>query len=465
VTAYLLSPLLPIGLAGDAEPHPGFAFDATAILLGALATALIVGAAATIPAWRSASVARGRARASADAQPSAIASALRRSAAPVTVATGVRMALEPGRGRTSVPVRTTVAGAVLAVAALATALVFGSSLDHLLATPNLYGVTWDARLSSPTSNDVSQSLPLLATDRRVEDVAVGFTGFAVDVGNTRLEGVAIRATKGDLLMPVPIQGRAPEQPDEVMLGTRTIKDLHTRIGGTLTAALGGTGKTSTFRVVGVGVFPPLDDSLTLGKGVATTVDALMSALPAGSPVPSYDSAFLRFAPGVDKPAAIGDLDTEVTASGETVTVPQKPVDLVNFGRVQELPLVLSALLGALAAATLAHLLATSVRRRRRDLALLKTLGFVPRQVRWTVAWQASTLAVASLVVGVPIGIVAGRFVWTAFGHQLGILPAPSIGVVRLAALAVGTVIVANLVALLPGRVAAHTRPAEILRSE
>ena len=42
---------------------------------------------------------------------------------------------------------------------------------------------------------------------------------------------------------------------------------------------------------------------------------------------------------------------------------------------------------------LALTLIASVRRRRRDLALLKTLGFTTRQLAATIAWQASVIAV------------------------------------------------------------------------
>src|SRR5512132_3144824 len=53
--------------------------------------------------------------------------------------------------------------------------------------------------------------------------------------------------------------------------------------------------------------------------------------------------------------------------------------------------------------TMAHTLITSVQRRRRDLAVLKTLGFVRGQVAATIAWQATTFAVVALCLGLPFG--------------------------------------------------------------
>jgi ABC-type lipoprotein release transport system permease subunit len=174
---------------------------------------------------------------------------------------------------------------------------------------------------------------------------------------------------------------------------------------------------------------------------------------------------VRFGPGVDKTQAIAELDRSASAAGAAVLPPDKPVDLVNFGRVKNLPAVLGALVGGLAVATLAHLLVTSTRRRRHDLAILKTLGFAPAEVRRAVAWQATTLAVLAVVVGVPLSIGVGRWAWLLFAHQLGIVAAPSVSLVAVVGLMAATVVVANLVAALPGRAAARLHPARVLRSE
>ena len=56
-------------------------------------------------------------------------------------------------------------------------------------------------------------------------------------------------------------------------------------------------------------------------------------------------------------------------------------------------------------------LIASVRRRRRDLALLKTLGFTERQLAATVAWHATTAVAIGVVFGVPLGVAVGRWLW------------------------------------------------------
>src|SRR5205807_5162200 len=60
---------------------------------------------------------------------------------------GVRMALEPGQGRTAVPVRSALAGTALAVALVVTTLTFASSLHTLVSTPALYGWNWSYLLN------------------------------------------------------------------------------------------------------------------------------------------------------------------------------------------------------------------------------------------------------------------------------------------------------------------------------
>lgn len=108
---------------------------------------------------------------------------------------------------------------------------------------------------------------------------------------------------------------------------------------------------------------------------------------------------------------------------------------------------------------------TAVRRRRRDLALLKTLGFTRRQVTGSVAWQATTFAALALLFGVPIGVVVGRWVWTALADNLGTVAQPIVPLLALVVSAPVVLLIANVAAFVPGRIAARLRPATVLRSE
>lgn len=103
------------------------------------------------------------------------------------------------------------------------------------------------------------------------------------------------------------------------------------------------------------------------------------------------SFFVRLDPASDRRAAVGQLQREFP----NTVVPLKQPDLMNLERVGYLPGLLAGLVALLALGTVAHALVTSVRRRRRDLAVLKTLGFVRGQVSQTVAWQATTFALVA----------------------------------------------------------------------
>ena len=144
---------------------------------------------------------------------------------------------------------------------------------------------------------------------------------------------------------------------------------------------------------------------------------------------------------------------------------QKPSDIRSYERVRSTPIALAVLLAVISAVTVGHALVTSVRRRRRDFALLKTLGFTRRQVSTTVAWQATTVGVVALLVGVPLGLVLGRWAWTTLADSLGTVAEPIVPALAVLAAIPVVLVLVNLVAFAPGRVAARLRPATVLRAE
>ena len=103
-----------------------------------------------------------------------------------------------------------------------------------------------------------------------------------------------------------------------------------------------------------------------------------------------------------------------------MTTDQRPSDIQNYTGLRDTPLILGAVLALLAVGTLAHVLLTGVRRRRRDLAVLKTLGLLRSQLLRVVSWQASALAATALLVGLPVGLLAGRRAWALFAGSVGV---------------------------------------------
>jgi ABC-type lipoprotein release transport system permease subunit len=130
-----------------------------------------------------------------------------------------------------------------------------------------------------------------------------------------------------------------------------------------------------------------------------------------------------------------------------------------------MPVILAGGVATGAVAGLGLALVASVRRRRRDLALLKTLGFTRRQLATTVAWQSTVVAIVGLVIGVPLGIAVGRWLWIVFARELSAVPDPVIPAASVLLAAVAALALANLVAALPGRSAARTPAALLLRAE
>jgi hypothetical protein len=465
--AVVASPLMPIGSARIAEPHPGMSVDPLVIGVGATVTLLGVLALAAWPLWKSAGAAR-RAAVVSSATPSLVARIAARPGFSPPLTTGMRLALEPGRGATEVPVRSSLLSVSLAIAALASALTFGACLNHLLATPRLYGWNWDAHITTNSENtDVSKALRVLQADPRIQDVALVDTP-PVLLGDARtglrFDIVGLQQIKGSI-SPVVIDGHAPTRADEVALGAKTLRDARARIGSTVLLQITAIeGKTVPMRVVGTVVVPPNSDSARLGAGAIMTIEAERTMIPPEIQVPPLTDAYLRFAPGTDKKEELRRLERSI-GSDYDILLPFRPSDLVNFGQVQELPLLLAGLVALLAAATLAHTLITSIRRRRRDLAILKMLGFVPRQVRSAVAWQATTFVSVALLIGLPLGIAIGRVVWTVFAHQIGTVVEQVTPFLPLLLTIPGAIVLANVIAAVPAVIAARMKPAVVLRSE
>lgn len=471
----LSSPLFPIGPARLAEPNPGFSVNPAILGIGFVGTLGLLLAVTAIPAWRAASApagVAGLAEVARSERRSRLADAASRLGLPPTTAAGLRMALEPGHGRTAVPVRSAIVGLVGAIATVTAAFSFGTNLNRLVTTPRLYGWNWNVTADASFGSLPKEgALDLLGSDRSVQAFAGGNYG-DVTINGLQIPAVGIDPLKGSVF-PTLIEGRRPVGPNEIVLGTSTLRSIHRSVGETVKAQVNGS--TLDMRVVGRAVFPFFGrGSFTptgLGEGAATTASLFPPLkFPGGPSGPSYNFYLVRFAPTADAARAGDRLRNQLFSVCRRgiecdFRTAQPPTDITNYARIKATPLLLAGLLALLGVAMIAHALATSVRRRRRDLAILKTLGFVRRQVSATVAWQATTFAAIALLIGIPLGIGAGRWVWTLFAEQLGVPPEPrvTLSVVLLAIPA--TMLVANLVAALPGRIASRMHPAAVLRTE
>ena len=129
---------------------------------------------------------------------------------------------------------------------------------------------------------------------------------------------------------------------------------------------------------------------------------------------------------------------------------QRPAQIINYGSLGTTPMLLGAALAAGAVSALGITLVTSVRRRRRDLAILKTLGFTGRQLATAVSVQAGVAAVIGCAIGIPAGIALGRVLWDLFAGEISAVPYPTVPVGTIAAIGLVAIVLAVLIATIPG---------------
>jgi hypothetical protein len=468
LVAFVLSPLAPVGEARLAEPSPGFAFDPLVLLLGALVMVVVVMALGLWPSVRAARVRAGGDQ-SVQFRPSSIVTRLAASGAPPSTVIGIRHALERGRGGTSVPVGTALFGTIIAVTALTATAVFGASLSHLTATPVLYGQDYQVTFSGLQKNP-TKALAAVERDHTVTGIMVG-TRDEISINGVSVLAVAGKAVRGPLLIST-VDGRAPSAEGEISLGNTTLHQVGAHLGShvrvTLQEPSGGT-RVAPFRVVGTASFPGDLGLGGLGTGAAFTLAGYLHALcPPGPTQTSCLRAFHaneQFAVVVSTaPGAVGQADIAhyLRAYSGIAQRPDTPISLVNFGEAVNFPLILGFVLALFGVATLLHLLVVSVARRRHEIGLLKALGFVKVQVGATVCWQASTVALVGIVIGIPLGIVAGQAVWRAFATNLGAVPVSVVPAEVILALGLGVLVVANLLAVAPAVAAARSKTTDQL---
>jgi hypothetical protein len=479
--AITASPLMPIGAARIAEPDPGIEVNLAVLGAGMAAIAVLPLALLAPVAWRAAARAQGPlgvAEPEAATRVSRLGSALGRAGS-VTGGVGARMAFEPGHGRTAVPVRSALVGTTAAVAAAVAALVFGASFIALVNTPHRYGQNWSQELDLGFGGVPARlGAKVLSAEPAVTGWAGGNYG-PVSVNGKTVAAIGIDPVRGRGFLTI-LAGRAPSAPGEIVLGTQTMRAVHRQLGQTVPVAANGTRRT--MRIVGVAVFASFSRggfaATDLGTGAA--VPASVLSVPSTPSATSacrtkatcYNFFLIRYKPGTDLRAAAARLTAAVHASGCppgpvscSVITDQRPSDIKNYTGVRDTPLALGAVVALLAAGTLAHVLLTSVHRRRRDLAILKALGLSRSQLLRVVAWEASALAAVALLIGLPLGAVAGRWSWVLFAGSVGVAGQASFPVPLLLLVIPAALLLANLIAAAPGWTAAQIRPARILRGE
>lgn len=471
-----LSPLAPIGPVRAVAPSPAPTFDWTVLGFGLVVLIVGLSAVAVVLAIRQARRS-ARSRSQVSRRGSNLARMAATSGLPTPAVTGIRFALEPGGGRDAVPVRSAILGTALAMMIVIATLTFGASLHRLVSHPTLYGWNWNYEVETRASGGAipaPQADALLARDRYVAAwTGVYFDSMQIDGHSVPVMGGVPRAPVGPPLL----SGHTFNTSGQVVLGASTLAQLHKRVGDTVSVNYGSTPQTRTrLTIVGTATMPTVGPSVSAHPTMGTGALLSYSLIPNRNTDPNDQRfepnvMFVRLRHGANARASLRSLQQIVATlsagkdAGVSVVGAQRPAEIVNYRSMGTTPALLGLALAAGAVVALGLTLLASVRRRRRDLAILKMLGFTRGQLAAAVAWQSTVAVAIGCVVGVPLGVVVGRSLWDLFARELHVIPEPSVPALSVALVALGALMLANIVAAVPAHQASRTPTSMLLRAE
>ena len=375
---------------------------------------------------------------------------------------GARFALDAGRGRGRGPTRWVLVGAVAALLVVSATLTFGHSLQNLVSQPSLYGWNWDyAVQSSDGYGPVPQSTVhfLLRHNRGVAESGVWFSTLQLD----GVEVPTLLASPGAPVAPPLVAGHGLEGKDQVVLGAATMAQLHKRLGETVAMRYVPELPPTAIRltIVGVATMPAIGiaEGLHTSMGIGAVVPAdngrghrafgparLLRVQRAEHGVPpgqrpdgARHGATRRAGPGDLGVAAAGQRAAQL----ELRRIHGDGARRATPGADRQLPVDGPDAPGARGRAGGGRDgCARPDARRLRAPAAARAGHFEGDRLHapataGSVLWQAGIVAGVGIIVGVPLGVALGRWLWTLFADEIGAVPAP---VVPLWSLAVASLI-------------------------
>ena len=474
VVLLIASSRTPIGDARPIEPQPGMELDLPVLLLGWGALILVVGAGLGLLALRSGGRADRPRR-------TPLARAAARAGLPAPSVLGVRIGLEPGPGQA--PVRSSLFAVALGLSAIVAVLVYTSGAQYLRETPARRGVPWDDIIFV---NEVEDGLALAQRAQAWPEVEASSTALyfvpPLSLGPDHIPTQAmVFSTGATAAPPTVIDGRAPTGPGELLVNPLLADVLDVEIGDQLDATFdlsqyfgpeAGASEPFTLEVVGTGLVPVGDGRFESGVAITQEEYATQAAMfpgdDSGDDLTRVDFLLLDRADGVDGQAIVDRL------AEEGIPYDSNPAEAADFldnivsadpTSTEAAPDLLGLLMGIMGAAVLVYGITTTIRRNRHDLAIARSLGMNPRQLRRTARWAAVCFAACALLIAVPVGVVAGRLAWRRYAEGLGIVPDPVVAPLEIAALVVATLLLALTVATLAGHWQTRSSPGRVLRSE
>jgi hypothetical protein len=457
--AIALSERFPISHARRYDLDIGFHADWTVLGLAAVAVIAAVVATAFLSAlWTVA----GRRRT--DRSPSKVGTWVTQVGLPPALAIGSRLAVEPGRGRRAVPVRSALVGAIVGVLGVVTCFTFRAGLADAAASPERSGIVWNYVVASGDGQVPAKAVAAVVGDHDVESVLHAVWVRAVRINGITTPTFGMDALKGHLTSVV-LEGHAPRSSHEIAFGPSTLHALNLHIGERVSV---GTKPGYQATIVGTALLPESSHTDYDQSGWMTSAGLRDAVGPTNRLDPNdfEDYLLVKWTRGAHVGAAEHHLaGLEPGNDAFFTSRVELPTAVTSLGELRSLPLALGVFFALLASATVAHALVTTVRRRRQELAVLRSIGFTRRQARVAIAWQATLLALAGAIVGIPLGIAGGRLVWRWLADSFPVVYVAPVALLAILLAIPISVVIANLLAAGPARAAARIRPAEALRAE
>ena len=452
----------PIGSTHGTDPDRGLRVDPAVMIGGAmvmlLALVLLSFAPARRAAWTAAPASGPNPRSPSgwprrpvdriNGRRSRAVSALARAGCPPTLVVGSGFALQPSRDVSAARLRGVFSTVVLAIGVLVVAVAFSADLDHLVKTPREYGWNWDVGITANFGSVPDDTVARIAARPEVA-AAAGFTEGSVSVDGTDVPAIGIEQLRGTVF-PTMDTGRPVQSASDIVLGSLTLGALHKSVGDSV--AVTTPAGTRSLTIVGTATFPGIGANrfaaTGLGSGAVVPVDVLPS--PADESHGRFGGMFITLDPTLDRTAAIASLHQYVLPFGcgaGCFVTDLRPLQLKGYSDLGNIWAPFVVVLGLLFAISLAHGILWSAGLRNRDLRVLAALGFSRWQLAATIAWQAITIALVSVVVGLGAGLLASNAGWHVFTDRFGIDPGTSTSARQLAIIAAAVVAGAAVVGL------------------
>ncbi|MFC7531643.1 FtsX-like permease family protein [Actinoplanes sp. GCM10030250] len=321
--------------------------------------------------------------------------------------------------------------------------------DMTVTGKDLDGSTMTSRITLPEGGTLPADLVRRLRDVRGVTAAAGDRTIPLLTASGPAQG---HGWGSAVLRPYTIGvGNAPERDDQIVLATHLAGGL--RPGAGVDLVIGGV--AARYRISG------LTDA---GTDTVFFTEARAAALaPRGDRI---DAVGVTLAPDADR-GAVDRLAAEAGAevyAGPDRGALERTGDTAAASLLVQVGGSFGGYVVLLVVFVVAGTVGLSVRHRRRDFALLRAVAATPGQVRRMVTAEAGLVSVAGVAVGVPAGLAGAHRVHDELITR-GFLPAgfPLLpGVLSAAAVALLTVLVAVLAALLAARRVTAIRPVEAL---